>query len=67
MSALHYDRQSDDLMSAGMDTIYQTMLTSHPNLFSFVDELRPAKIVHISVPAAHLRAIVVVDNSGYGR
>ena len=51
-----------------MDTIYQTMLTSHPNLFSFVDELRPAKIVHISVPAAHLKAIVVVDNvSGYGR
>ena len=48
--------------------MYQTMLAPHPNLFSFVDQLGPAKIVHISVPAAHLKAIVVVDNvSGYGR
>lgn len=53
-------------MSAGMNTMYQTMLAPHPNLFSFVDELGPAKIVHISVPAAHLKAIVVVDNVSAG-
>lgn len=49
-----------------MNTIYQTMLAPHQNLFSFADELGPAQIVHLSVPAAHLKAIVVVDNVAAG-
>lgn len=49
-----------------MNTIYQSMLAPQPNLFSFVDELGPAKIVHVSVPAARLKAIVVVDNVSAG-
>jgi glutamate dehydrogenase (NAD(P)+) len=36
------------------------------DLFSFVDEFGPAKIVHISVPAVDLKAIVVIDNVAAG-
>ena len=42
------------------------MLPRHHNLFSFVDELGPSKIVHLSVPAARLNAVVVVDNVAAG-
>lgn len=34
--------------------------------FQFADDLGPAKIVHIHVPAAGLRAIVVIDNLACG-
>ena len=34
--------------------------------FAFADELGPAKVVHIHVPRAGLRAIVVIDNTGCG-
>lgn len=35
-------------------------------VFSFVDEFGPAKIVYISVPAVELHAIVVIDNVAAG-
>ncbi len=35
-------------------------------MFSFEDELGPEKVVHIHVPAAGLRAIVVIDNVAAG-
>ena len=37
-----------------------------PDPFRFADALGPAKIVHIHVPAAALKAIVVVDNTACG-
>lgn len=36
------------------------------DVFSFVDEFGPAKIVYISVPAVDLKAIVVIDNVAAG-
>lgn len=42
------------------------MSSFHLDLFSLIDELGPAKVVHISVPAAGLKAIVVIDNVAAG-
>ena len=36
------------------------------DLFRFADAMGPAKIVHVHVPAAGLKAIVVVDNTACG-
>lgn len=36
------------------------------NIFRFADPLGPAKIVHIHVPSADLKAIVVIDNLACG-
>jgi glutamate dehydrogenase (NAD(P)+) len=36
------------------------------DLFRFCDELGPAKVLHIHVPAPGLRAILVVDNIAAG-
>ena len=36
------------------------------DMFGFMDDLGPEKIVHISNPAAGLKAIVVVDNTAAG-
>lgn len=35
--------------------------------FSFVDELGPAKVLHISLPRVGLRAVVAVDNTACGK
>ena len=35
-------------------------------MFSLADEFGPSKVIHISVPGAALKAIVVVDNVAAG-
>lgn len=42
------------------------MLARHIDLFSFGDEIGPLRIVHLSLPSASLKAIVVVDNVAAG-
>lgn len=39
---------------------------SNPDVFSFVDEFGPAKIVYVAAPAAELKGIVVIDNVAAG-
>jgi glutamate dehydrogenase (NAD(P)+) len=46
-------------------TLYR-MQGSSQDVFSFCDRLGPSKVVHISVPSADLRAILVVDNIAAG-
>jgi glutamate dehydrogenase (NAD(P)+) len=36
------------------------------NMFSFADELGPAKIIHVFEPSANLKAVLVVDNVAAG-